>query len=755
MGRSTPRDGWIELVTWLPRSLRRLAQATGAGRVMAVLLLAAVVGLRVWDPAPVELLRLKTLDVFQQLKPRTIDSNVVVVVDIDERSLREIGQWPWPRTIIARLVEQIGAANPAAIGFDIVFAEPDRMSPRLLVEGLTSLDPSAKDALARLPDNETALATAMRGTRVVLGQAGSHAVTERPAVEFKSAPFAFIGGDPSRFLFRTSGIIANQATLEDAAVGRGLVSIPVDRDGIIRRVPTVMLSGERKIASLAIEMLRVGTGTSTILMKSDAAGIKSLVVAGAEVPTDRQGQIWVYFQQYSGARMISAADVFAGRIDRQRINGKLVLVGTSAAGLFDLRSTPLDGVRPGVDIHAEIIDNILTRSYLTRPHTADGIEIVLVLAVGLLMIALVPLIGATSTMALGLLVAFAMLGSAWYLFETTRTLIDVIYPLLSSLAVFIVLILANYLTEERRRHQIRAAFSQYLSPELVSQLTREPDRLRLGGETRELTILFSDVRGFTTIAEGYKADPGGLTQLMNRLLTPLSNAITQRLGTIDKYMGDAIMAFWNAPLDDQAHARNACRSALVMLDEMQTLNADRDREAAAQGQQALRLDVGIGIATGVAIVGNMGSDLRFDYSVLGDSVNLASRLEGLTRIYGCHIIIAEGTAAQGAFDLATILLDSVKVKGRAEPESIHVLVGDQAVAARPDFLELRGAFAAMRTHYLARRWDEARASAVAMEPAADRYGLTGALTVYCDRIESLKRQSPPDDWDGIHSWDSK
>jgi adenylate cyclase len=738
--------------------LKKFMATFGWGRVLAFSVLAAFIALRVWDPPPLEIARLKTFDFYQQVNPRAVTTNGVVVVDIDERSLAEHGQWPWPRTLIARLVDGISASRPSAVAFDIVFAEPDRLSPRLFSRALPEQAKGLAEQLSRLPDNEYVLAESFRNSRVVVGRAGHQQEGLASQSDLRSLPqttIATLGPDPRQYLFRTQGVVANLAILEAAAAGRGLFSIRVGRDGIIRRVPAVMLAGGYMMPALAIDMLRVAQNAQTLLVKVDASGIKSVLISSTEVPTDREGQIWVNFAPFDKKRFISAADVLANRLAPEALKGKLVLIGTSAAGLFDLRSTPLDRVRPGVDIHAELLETVLTKSYLVRPNIADGAEVWLALLVGLLLIVLVPLIGALPTMALGAIVAGLVFGGSWYLFKAEGMLIDPVYPMVSSLAVFGTLVLSSYVSEERRRAQIRAAFSQYLSPALVSQLTRDPDRLKLGGETRDLTVLFSDVRGFTRIAETYKSDPESLTSLMNRLLTPLSNAITSRNGTIDKYMGDAIMAFWNAPIDDRDHAFNACHSALEMLEEMDRLNAERAKVSAETGRAAETLEVGIGICTGIAIVGNMGSDLRFDYSVLGDSVNLASRLEGLTRSYDCRVLIASSTAECVSDEFALIELDRVRVKGKTESEDIYALIGDRSSMQDRALRSFDVNFQEMRRFYFLRQWEEALKAIERLRSSAHRYGLAGVVDVYAERIATLRSGHVESDWDGVFNWDTK
>ncbi len=736
--------------------VRRIARWFGLGRLVGIALLAGFTALRLWDPAPLEITRLKIFDLYQQLIPRTVKSNAIVVVDIDETSLKELGQWPWSRILVADLVNRIAQAQPAGIAFDILFSEPDRLSPARFAQTSAQLDTEIKAKLSAMPNNEQALISAFKRTRVVVGQAGHFSkLVDNDTIGLPKTAFALVGGDPKPFLFEYPGLLRNLPELEKAAVGHGLFTIRPDRDGIIRRVPAVMVAGTQMIPALSIELLRAATNAPSLIVKRDVAGVRSIVVAGNEVATDRNSQLWVHFAPYSRARFISASDIIAGTVDAAQLRGKLVFVGTSSVGLFDLRATPLDRVRPGVDIHAELVDNILTKSLLTRPHYAIGAEIVMAALVGLLMIALGPMFGAVPIFMLGAVIAAVTVGAAWYMFQTHKLLFDVVYPLGSSFAIFVGLTFTNYIREELRRNEIRSAFKQYLSPDLVELLSRDPGKLVLGGERRELSILFSDVRGFTSISEGFKDDPGGLTKLMNRLLTPLSNAIVERQGTIDKYMGDAIMAFWNAPMDVVDHPRMACETALEMRARMERLNVQLVAEAAADGRPFRRLDVGIGIATGKAIVGNMGSDLRFDYTVLGDCVNLASRIEGMTRHYDVPILISERTAVEGAKHLAGIEIDNVRVKGKKDAERIFVLVGDSTVATDAEFIAFHQSFAAMRTAYRARDWNAAMQHRERLVAGHKHYGLVRVLAIYAERIEGFGTVPPGTDWDGIYDMETK
>ncbi len=346
---------------------------------------------------------------------------------------------------------------------------------------------------------------------------------------------------------------------------------------------------------------------------------------------------------------VSAVDVLDNRVPQDKIAGKLILIGTSATGLNDIKTTPVSPAMPGVEIHAQVLESALTRAVVAQPNYGIALEFFSALILGLLVIAFAPNFGPTTLVLVGGLFATVLAGTSWFFYIQHKLLLDFTYPLMSTTAIYATLIFASFVREQSQRRQIRSAFGQYLSPALVEQLTQSPEKLVLGGESREITIMFSDVRGFTTISETYKDDPQGLTRLMNRLLTPLTNAILARKGTIDKYMGDAIMAFWNAPLDDKEHHLNACEAAIDMIARIDELNKVREQEAEEEGLVFLPLNVGVGLNTGNCVVGNMGSDVRFDYSAYGDSVNLASRLEGQSKEYGFpdHHRLQDGDGRQG------------------------------------------------------------------------------------------------------------
>ena len=737
-------------------SLIRRAQQVGLARAICVLLLFALVPLRLADPRPLQELRTRTFDLFQVLRPRPQEIRPVVIVDIDEASLKAIGQWPWPRTTVADLVTQITQLGAVTIGFDIIFPEPDRMSPAIAERSFRGIDAETRAKLDSQPSNDEALADAIKHSRVVVGQAGAAAPEVKTTADAAlQTGVAFRGPDPHRYLVTFAGLLRNVPVIEQAAAGRGLFSINPESDGIIRRVPVIMTAQGSLVPSLSLEMLRVVTGSSAILVRVDEAGVQSVAVPGLEVPTDRNGQFWVHFNHHDPERYVSAKDVLQGNVPPDRLAGKLVLIGTSAIGLLDLKTTPLDATMPGVEVHAQILESVLSKSSLVNPNYAIGAELALAVLFGLAIIVAAPMLPASVVIVLGGCLIAGLIGLSLYLFVEHNLLIDFTYPLISSWLIYLVLTFVNYFREQKQRRQIRSAFGYYLSPHMVEQLARSPEKLVLGGEERRMTILFSDVRGFTTISEHYKDDPQGLTRLMNRFLTPLTNAIIERKGTIDKYIGDAIMAFWNAPVDDHEQEANACEAALEMLSRAETLNGELKREAEGDGGVYMPLRIGIGLNTGPCVVGNMGSDFRFNYSVLGDTVNLASRLEGRTKDYRIPVVIGSRTAEGAKQKFAVMEIDLIMVKGKKQPEAVFTVLGRSEVEADPRCQELRDANAQMLGRFRKQQWDDANGLIARCRKFANGFDLSGLYDMYEERIELYRAQPPGPDWDGVYEAETK
>lgn len=657
--------------------------------IAAVVMVVALVGVQSWNPPLVDSLRLRVFDQYLRWLPReTPKTSPVVIVDIDDESLLKYGQWPWPRTLLAKLVDDLARAGAVVVAFDVILAEPDRLSPPNFAESLTGASPEVVDALRGLADNDKALAEAIARGRVVLGLSGSARKLEegRPPLPALFS-FAELGGDPRPALTPFQDSVRSLPVLEAAAAGIGLVTVTPEYDGLVRRVPLVANIDGRLVPTLSLEMLRVATGQKTLVVRTGPAGVEAVILQGVAVPTDRRGLGWVHYSGRRGDLYVSAAAVLNGEVGRERLGGRLVLIGTSAAGLGDIKATPVVGNMPGVEVHAQLLETILFNDHISRPAIAVGAERVLLLMLGLLLAVVGPSVPAALLPPILLLVMATTLGTSWLAFSRFDLLIDGAYPTAGAAVIILWLALSRYVREQTRRRQVRNAFSHYLSPVMVERLSRNRGLVRLGGERRVLTVLFSDIRDFTSLSEQFTYEPERLTQLLNRYLTEMSAAVLAYGGTIDKYIGDALMAFWNAPIEQERHALSACLAALDMRNRLHRLNIELGREYAAHGMPFTPIEMGIGINTGPCFVGNLGSEQRFNYSVLGDAVNVASRLEGQTKVYGVRIIIGETTHAE-AGQLATLPLETTRLKGKSEPVIIYGLVGNAADTTSERFRRL-------------------------------------------------------------------
>ncbi|HUN49679.1 MAG TPA: adenylate/guanylate cyclase domain-containing protein, partial [Candidatus Sulfotelmatobacter sp.] len=646
-----------------------------------------------------------------------------------------------------------------------VFAEPDRTSPAnvLPIWSTTSdIDDKLKQELAALPDNDKIFARVVQQAgNVVTGFALIQ--DNNGHVPLQRGNFAFGGDDPHQFLVAHGGAVTNLPEIEQAAAGNGAFSFEPDSDFVIRRVPLVQRLNDRLYPLLALEALRVALGAKTMVIKSSGAnqqtaygehtGINNIKL-GPDwiIPTDSRGQLLMHFTREVPQRTIAAWKVMAPNFDPAEVRDKIIFVGTSAAGLKDIRPSPIDPGMPGVEAHAQAAEQILLHHFLLRPDWADGAEAVFMLVLGIILIILLRSTGALWSAAVGAVSIAGLFGASWYAYKSLLLLVDPVMPSLTAVAIYMSGTLIGYLRTEAEKRFVRGAMGQYMSPALVEQIANDPSRLKLGGELREMTFLFCDVRGFTTISETFKSNPQGLTHLINKFLTPMTDLILARRGTIDKYMGDCIMAFWNAPLDDPEHADHACESALAMIHELKDLNVRLKQEAEAEDRRYHPLNIGIGLNTGECVVGNMGSDQRFDYSVLGDAVNLASRLEGQSKNYGVGIVIGESTRA-AAPSWAAIELDLIAVKGKKEAVRIFTLHGDQALAQTDEFRSLNERHDAMLACYRQQEWNRAKQLIVECRQLDGR--LEHLYDLYDERVAYYTDNPPGPDWDGVFVATSK
>lgn len=731
------------------RARRVLKKIFGQGRWLALVALIGLMVLRAYDPEPVKILRLQAFDAYQNLKPRDGGDPLVTVIDLDEDSLVEIGQWPWSRALVSEMVEKLTAAGAIAIGFDIVFAEPDRLSPPRLADALPSRYSDIAAQLRQLPDTDAQLADVLSKTPTVLGQT---AAGDRRGLTIKPiAGIAKKGADPALFLYQYPGLVHNLPLLESKAVGSGLFNYATDGDNVVRRVPAMIAIAGQVYPTLSMEMIRVAAGLPNYVVNTDATfGVQSILVQGDNpilVPTDSTATLWPHYAKYSSRRYLSAREVVKGTFDPARIENKLVIFGASAAGLRDLRTTPIDEDIPGVEVHAQLLESMLTDTLLTRPLDALDNELAAMLVCGLLIIFGMPLVGARWTVLLMVGTTAGVIGYSWYEFSEHRLLIDSTAPVMATLVVFMVGTYASYAAEAAQRRQIRNTFAFYLSPAMVDRLASDPNQLKLGGETREMTLLFTDVRGFTTISEMFDAQ--GLTAFMNRYLTPMTDIALAHGAYIDKYIGDAIMAFWNAPLDDADHVRHACQTVLDMRTSLVALNAELKAEAEASGKRFIPISIGMGLNTGPCVVGNMGSTQKFNYSTLGDTVNLAARLEGQSKPYHLDNIIGETTAA-AAPDFAMLEVDLIQVKGKTVPVRIFTLIGDLALKESQNFQTLTETHERLLAAYRGQRWDEAMVLIEECRALSEGLSSQPLYATYVERMDEFRTNPPPADWDGVY-----
>lgn len=656
--------------------------------------------------AIVERARDLVFDEYQRQSPRPWSPDLPVrIIAIDDASLADIGQWPWPRNRIADMIDRIAALGPAAIGFDIIFSEEDRLAPAAILRLLPASperDALEKSLEGRGDAGDERLARAIAAAPVVLAETFANDAGAPVAPDVK-ANFVVLGDDPAGLARHFDSAIQPLHGLRAAATGLGSVNFAPDRDLIVRRAPLVFSVGPRGgsvvAPSLGAELLRVAqidpndhtqpapspmiksTGASLEHSFGGQSAIVSARIGAFEIPTEADGQVRVRFAGHQPDRLISARRLFAGDVARDEIEGRIVLIGVTGAGLGDIRSTPIDGAVPGVEVHAELIEHAVADARLERPDYARGFEAIVTLLGGIIAAWIAARFRpALSGIAIVALVAGAGLAS-WRSFESLALLFDPMLPSATWLATWASMTVVVFRRSENERRFVRAAFGRYLAPVVVERLARDPASLRLGGEAREVSVLFCDARNFTTRSEHLTAE--GVVRFLNGLLTPLTNAVLARSGTIDKYLGDGLMAYWNAPIDTPDHASLACAAALEMVATIPRIDAEMAGWARAERRPHTTVAIGVGVNTGRAFVGNMGSEQRFDYSMVGDPINVAARLEAATKEFGVPIIVSEETR-QRAKGFRFAPLGRVALKGRAEAALVHALHGADT-DPEPDF----------------------------------------------------------------------
>ena len=698
----------------------------------------------------------------------------VLVVDIDEQSLEEMGQWPWPRYFLGEMIWRLSEAGASVVAFDVLFSEPDRTSPaqQAVAYGrFGEIYAGAVDAFDAINqqvtiDHDLIFADAIAKNPVVLSMVGvNDPRDDRLPPQPKGIP---ISGPPlqlSDVIEHFQGAITNLPQLAEGAQGLGAISLAQESSTMVRTVPLVVAIGDNKWAypSLAIEALRVAQNAQSHVVKTsqgsgetdfnDIPVMVSMKTGGAVVPLTETGYLRVRYSEISRERTISARDVLRpGGLSPEtieRVAGKIIFVGSSAAGLFDIRQTPVHDRIAGVHVHAEIVEQIWQQDFLKQPDIMSGVERIVMVLCSLIVIMLIgnnmPLLGSV------VLVVFlgGIFGGSWWAFLQHSTLVSPVGPALGVAMPHFVVSAYKYFTAEANRKEVNRQFEHFVSPEVIQDIAEDPEKyLTPGGAQRELSIMFLDVRRFSTITE--KMNPQEVIAFINTLLTPLTDAIIEHEGTIDKYMGDAVMAFWNAPRETENHEMKATRAMLAFNPIMDELKAT----FAAQGLP--EIDIGTGINTGECSVGNMGSLKRLAYSCVGDAVNLASRLEGQTKAYGVKNLVGSATAA-GLKGFAAIEIDSVAVKGRTQPETIFTIAGDEEVAALPEYEQVAGAIAGARFAYLEQLWDAAEEafSEVSELPVVGCFDPKPFAEAFLERIAEYRENPPGEGWDGVYVATSK
>ncbi len=629
------------------------------------------------DPLPLQILRNSVFDQYQRWSPRQYNDTPVRIIDIDDESLAKLGQWPWPRTRIAELVKKLQAAGAAAIAFDVMFAEPDRTSPTAML-GTWNPPSDLRNAMSALPDHDASLAKTMARGEVVLGHALQR---EGKPPEHFARPYSMIklGASPLPFLNTFNGTITSLPILQDAAAGNGAITFNPDSDGIVRRVPLMLRMADEVMPSLAAEALRVAQGERNYFIRTnegEGEGILEVRIGAFTIPTTPNGEIWVHYTKPVAARYIPAWKVLAGQVPVELLAGHILLVGTSAPGLLDLRFSPFGRDMPGVEAHAQAIEQILVADHLSRPGWALGLEVVVILIGGLLVGFIGISLGAVSSAAATALI-FGIAGMAgWYAYTAQGLLIDPVMPGMALLITFILSSLYHHMVSEHRQRWIKQAFAHYVSPNLVAHLVDHPEQLELGGKRQECSFIFTDLAGFTSLME--KIDPVEAVTLLNHYLDEMIAIAFRHDGTLDRIVGDAVTIMFSAPVPQPDHRQRALKCALEMHRFAKRYADEINAKGIPFGQTR------IGVHTGEVIVGNFGGKNIFDYRALGDPINTAARLESVNKHLGTLVCISEATLS-GRPDLPVRPVGRLVLKGKTQALMVYQpIIPESGEEARRD-----------------------------------------------------------------------
>jgi adenylate cyclase len=728
------------------------------------LLVSALVFLR---PVICEVLELKLYDLKFRLRGEMRPGPELAIVTIDDDSVKKIGRWPWSRKIITQLLRRLQEAGPRVIALDIIFAEHEETQALQTIKELrqeiagTRLDsPHLLGLLAekaRQADVDHRLAqvisqnpptilgfyfTGVGGTATGLKSARLMSPTAVRASTYNLV--RWLDDRPTTLpILEAREVELNLGEITDAARGGGYFNIIPDVDGTVRRHPLAILFESDIYMPLPVAALRQYLGKSPPILTMSRLGVAGIRLGKQPVPVDSLGRLLINYLGPSGLfPNYSAAQILDGKLAAGALQDKIVLVGATAVGIYDLRVTPFSGIVPGVEIQATVIDNILRGNFLKTPTFPQFQSLLVVLGLGLFLGLVLPRMSAVCSFLVFLLVLAIFLSFNYLFFKNWGWQVELIYPLLEIGGLYTGVTVQRFLREERERLRIKKTFQAYVAPEVVNEILKRPDLLGLGGDRRILTILFSDIRGFTTIAES--TEPEVLVDVLHSFLNPMSEIIVEHGGTIDKYIGDAVMALFGAPIEKPDHAKMACRAALAMVGALRTLSA----EWISQGRPVLHM--GVGINSGEAVVGNMGSDRLFDYTAIGDNVNLASRLEGLNKYYQTEILISKGTAQalNGGFVLREV--DFVQVKGKKEPLVIYELLGEGE--PHPDLARFLEYYQEGRSLFLSRRWQE---SALAFAAALELRPEDNLSRTYLDLSQKYQAHPPDASWRGVRVYERK
>ena len=617
------------------------------------------VGLRVYDVEPLKILRLNTFDYYQKIQPRTVTSNHFVVVEITEQDLKAYGQWPWNRNLIAQIHQRIINQKANTVQYNILFSESDRLNASSFVDS-QSLTDDVKEKLLLIPDNDQVLAQYFNVGDAVLMYSVKNSATDG---KIKKPNIMYKGSDPTGWLYNFLGVVNNLPIFLDTAKGVGVNIMIPSIDGTVRSQPLLVNTDQGIVPAQILETLRVVMNGRAYKVITAQDGVKEIYLNRQFViRPDANAMININFAEAKTIPTMSVTDLMTKDID---LTNKIIIVGLNAAGLSTLKDTPL-GLMTDMQISVQAMDTIATKTSLQRDSNINLLEIGITSFLLLILLVIVPRLNVFWTAGILFLSVGSVTYASWHMYSKMFTLVDASWPILILSITWAHLAFNNFAVQSRLRQQIKKQFEHYLAPDMVAKLQKDPALLKLGGETRTMTFMFSDIRGFTPISEKYKGNPAGLTKLINRFLTRMTDIIISNGGTIDKFMGDCIMAFWNAPLDMKDHANRAVKSAVEMQKELKQLNKELKKEKLPE------INIGIGINTGEALVGNMGSEQRFDYSVIGDDVNLASRLESSSKELGSTLVIGEKTKikTQGYKYKS---LGTIKVKGKSEKIKVYTI----------------------------------------------------------------------------------